>query len=56
MTKEQEDKLARDFYGNGALGVMQKVTIMWRIHVWVLCTLSGGIGLVVGALVRKFIP
>jgi hypothetical protein len=28
-------------HGNGSgFGLVQKVSVMWRIHVWVLCTCS----------------
>ena len=31
----------RDFYGHkNDLGVRTKVTIMWRVHMWILCTAS----------------
>ena len=38
--------------GNGNLGLIQKVSIMWRAHVWVMCTLSGIIGYLVKAWVK----
>jgi hypothetical protein len=42
---------AHILHGNGNFGVVQKVNIMWRLHVWVLCTLSG-LG---GYLIRHFV-
>jgi len=32
-----------------------KVSIMWRAHVWVLCTLSGAVGFFINEL-AKHIP
>lgn len=29
---------------DGSRGVVQKVDLMWRAHIWILCTLSGGLG------------
>lgn len=28
----------------GSMGIAHKVNIMWRAHVWVLCTLSAAVG------------
>lgn len=43
---------------DGSRGVVQKVDLMWRAHIWILCTLSGGLGFaaqfVLGAL-KEFI-
>lgn len=36
----------------GSLGIVQKVGIMWRVHVWLLCGFSGAIGGAIGYLVR----
>ena len=63
MTPEQNEKLdevlsrtTRLFEllqgENGQLGLLQKVEIMWRAHVWALCTLSAAAG-AAGALVIK---
>ena len=42
-------------YGShGVPGVAYKVGIMWRIHVWVLCTLSGVIGVIGTIAVQKY--
>lgn len=42
---DQHDKT---LYGlNGDFGLSQKVNVMWRAHVWVLCTLSAGAGSVI---------
>ena len=29
---------------DGSRGMVQKVDLMWRAHIWLLCTLSGGLG------------
>jgi hypothetical protein len=55
MTPEENTKLDeileqnRTLFGlmngeKGGLGLLQKVEIMWRAHVWVLCTLSAASG------------
>lgn len=32
-------------YGkDGDFGIVHQVKVMWRAHVWVLCTLSGALG------------
>lgn len=32
----------KELYGDGAsLGISQKVNVLWRLHVWLLCLLSG---------------
>lgn len=31
----------KELYGDGTnLGLSQKVSVLWRMHVWLLCTLS----------------
>lgn len=40
-------------YGNGELGISQKNNIMWRLHVWVLCSLSGGFGIAATIIIQK---
>ncbi len=40
---------------NGIPGVTYKVNVMWRIHVWVLCTLSCGVGVIATELIHKYI-
>jgi 1-aminocyclopropane-1-carboxylate deaminase/D-cysteine desulfhydrase-like pyridoxal-dependent ACC family enzyme len=39
----------------GGLGLLQKVEIMWRFHVWVLCTASAGAGAALYAGIKHFI-
>jgi len=29
---------------DGSNGLVSKVNMMWRAHIWILCTLSGAIG------------
>jgi hypothetical protein len=36
------------------MGVSQKVDVMWRIHVWVLCSISAGLGVIVTLLIQKY--
>ena len=36
----------------GELGMLQKVAVMWRVHVWLLCTFSAASGCI-GTLVAK---
>jgi len=43
-------------YGKkGANGVVSKVNIMWRVHVWLLCTLSGAAGYWAHELLARFL-
>ena len=43
-------------YGEGGnLGVSQKTAIMWRAHVWILCTLSALASSVLTAAVLRWI-
>ncbi len=31
----------KELYGDGSnLGISQKVTVLWRLHTWLLCSLS----------------
>lgn len=39
--KHHEETL---FGKDGELGIVHQVKVMWRAHVWVLCTLSGALG------------
>lgn len=41
---DEHRKIMRDLYGNGKWGIVQKMGIVWRIYVWVLCTMSAAIG------------
>lgn len=40
------------FGKDGGEGLMTKVTILWRIHLWVLCSLSAGLGFLIREAVR----
>jgi hypothetical protein len=42
-------------YGNGTLGLIQKVGVIWRSYVWVLCTASGFAGSGITILVHHFL-
>lgn len=45
--------LERVLWGkNNQDGIVQKVNILWRMHVWVLCTLSGLAGFALREIVR----
>jgi hypothetical protein len=46
------EQIRAELYGNGTMGLIQKVTIMWRAHVWILCGLSGVVGSFVTAMVK----
>lgn len=44
----------RTLFGkDGNFGMTQKVQIMWRAHVWVLCSLSAGVGSAITFLISK---
>lgn len=44
----------KELYGDGAnLGVSQKVAVLWRIHTWLLCTLSALAGSAATIAVQK---
>lgn len=44
----------RDLYGDGReLGLMQKVAVMWRIHVWIACVLSALFGALVTEVIHR---
>ena len=49
------EQIRQELYGNGSMGLVQKVSIMWRAHVWILCSLSAVIGSVITAIVRWLI-
>ena len=43
-------------YGkDGNFGVSQKVAVMWRAHVWILCTLTGIVSSALTAAMYKWI-
>ena len=41
------------FGKEGQRGMVQEHIIMWRIHVWILCSLSGVLGAIITLLVQK---
>ena len=49
QVKEHETILKGD---NGSFGLMQRVSVMWRAHVWILCTLSGLLGFMLKTLFK----
>jgi hypothetical protein len=40
------------FGGEQAMGLLTRTMIMWRVHVWMLCTLSAGAALLAREVVR----
>lgn len=36
---------------DGRLGASAKLEILWRSHVWLLCTLSGAVGAIAGSII-----
>ena len=38
---------------DGSLGLLGKVSIMWRFHVWILCTISAAAGSVITVAISK---
>lgn len=56
--KDHEERIAgleKHTYGNGELGDHQKVGIMWRIHVWLLCAASAGLGTVFTLAIQRYL-
>lgn len=46
----------RDMYGDGKdLGLMQKVAIMWRVHIAVACVISALFGAFANELFRRLV-
>ena len=41
------------FGREGEPGLAHKVGFMWRIHVWILCTLSGLVGALLVSIAHK---
>jgi hypothetical protein len=41
------------FGREGNRGLIQEHTIMWRIHVWVLCSFSAGLGVLITLLIQR---
>ena len=42
--EERLEYLEKVLLGNGKLGVAQKVTIMWQVHLWLIGAVSFGLG------------
>lgn len=43
-------------YGdNGHDGLISRVAIMWRIHVWVLCSVSAGFGFMLKSIIEGIV-
>ncbi len=40
---------------HGNYGMATKVAVMWRIHVWLLCSLSGSGGIIIGWFAKNII-
>ena len=51
--KHRLERLERKMFGNGELGVAQQNSIMWRVHVWVLCALSAGLGIAATVVIQR---
>ena len=47
--KRHDEALYGD--GKGGFGMSQRVQIMWRVHVWALCSLSALTGSIITAIV-----
>jgi hypothetical protein len=46
----------KELYGDGSnLGISQKVTVLWRIHTWLLCTLSALFGSAATLVVERLL-
>ena len=52
--KEEFHKLKYKCDGNGTFGIFQKVDIMWRVHVWLLCGFSTIVGAIIASLFNRF--
>ena len=52
--KGELSEMRQVIHGDGKeLGLFQRVNIMWRVHVWVLCVLSGAAGSGLTLLIQK---
>lgn len=55
-TAQTVEKHDRELYGDGTnLGISQKVTVLWRLHTWLLCSLSALAGSGITLAVQKLI-
>jgi hypothetical protein len=62
MTRKEEREMLADvrllkttIMGNGGFGLSQKVNVMWRVHVWLLCSASAVLGAGATALLGKLL-
>jgi hypothetical protein len=44
LNSRVEDHHTTLYGSNGNFGVSQKVVVMWRVHVWLLCSVSAAVG------------
>lgn len=54
-TNARLERLEKKVFGNGELGIAQQNNIMWRVHVWMLCTLSAGLGAIATVILHKIL-
>ena len=46
-------KVMNDLYGNGKWGIKTKLEMMWRLHVWLLCSGSAVLGYIAREVFEK---
>jgi hypothetical protein len=52
--KRRQTATDKEIHGSkGELGIKNRVDILWRIHVWLLCTLSGGAGVIATLIIQR---
>lgn len=49
---DEHRRVMRDLYGNGKWGISQKIGIVWRIYIWLLCTMSAAIGFLARSVIN----
>ena len=50
-------ELTKILQGEGEnLGIIAQHRIMWRFHVWLLCSLSAGLGAIATILLKHYLP
>jgi len=53
--KRRVNTVEKELAGSGSeLGLKQKVNVMWRLHVWILCSFSGIAGSLLTLMIQKF--